>query len=173
MPRRVYIDKQSPSIFKALGATAAEVRARAAEVGLPRTTMELVNLRVSQINACVYCLNQHSQLALKVGLTAQHIAVLPAWRETALFTDTERAALELAEAVTLVADHHLPEAEYARLRQQLSDDQISVLTWAAITINALNRVSIMSRHDVLARGNRDTTTSTEHCCGQSADQSAS
>lgn len=160
MPRRLYIDKQSPSIFKALGATAAELRARAAEVGLPRTTLELVNLRVSQLNGCAYCLDRHSQLALKVGLTPQRIAVLPAWRDTELFSDTEQAALEIAEAVTLVADHHLPDADYARLRERLSDDQLSLLIWAAITINAFNRVSIMSRHDIVVRDGA------EHCCGQ-------
>jgi alkylhydroperoxidase family enzyme len=62
----------------------------------------------------------------------------------------ERAALEIAEATTLIAGpgQHLPDADYARLRQTLTDDQLSLLTWAAIAMNAFNRVSILSRHPV-------------------------
>lgn len=143
---RIYLDKQTPSVFKALRATAAEVRTRASEAGLARSTLELVNVRVSQINGCAYCLDLHTHLALQGGETTQRLAVLPGWRDTQLFTDTERTALELAEAVTLVADDHLSDDDYARARATLSDDAISVLIWAAITINAFNRVSILSRH---------------------------
>lgn len=151
MSRRIYLDKQSPSVFKSLTATATEVRARAADAGLSRTVLELVNVRVSQLNACVYCLDLHTHLALKAGVTPQRLAVLPGWRETELFSAVERAALEIAEAVTVVADRHLPDEDYDRLRTVLSDDQMSVLTWAAITINAFNRVSILSRHPVHER----------------------
>lgn len=151
MSRRIYLDRQSPSVFKALNAVAAEVRARAEDAGLPRTVVELVNVRVSQLNACVYCLDLHTHLALKAGETSQRLAVLPGWRETELFSAVERAALEIAEAVTLVADRHLPDEEYDRLRDVLSDDQMSVLTFAAISINAFNRVSILSQHPVNRR----------------------
>lgn len=150
-PSRIYLDKQTPSVFKALRATAAEVRARASEAALSRTTLELVNLRVSQINGCAYCLDLHTDLALRAGETTQRLAVLPGWRDTSLFSDTERAALELAEAVTRVADTELSDEDYARARTVLSDDQLSVLLWAAITINAFNRVSILSRHEVAPR----------------------
>ncbi|MGP3967293.1 carboxymuconolactone decarboxylase family protein [Streptomyces sp. 6N223] len=154
MTKRVYLDKQSPSVFAAMSATAAEIRARADDAGLSRVTLELVNVRVSQINACAYCLDLHSRRALAAGETPQRLAVLPAWRETELFTDVERAALEIAEAVTLVAGpgRHLPDADYDRLRQSLTDDQLSLLIWAAIAINAFNRVSILSRHPVPPRG---------------------
>jgi AhpD family alkylhydroperoxidase len=151
MPDRVYLDKQSPSVFAALRATAAEVRARAADAGLAPGTLELVNIRVSQVNACVYCLDLHTHLALQEGESPQRLAVLPGWRETELFTNTERAALEIAEAITRVAEHHLPDADYDRLREWLSEDQLSVLIWAAITINAFNRVSILSRHPIHPR----------------------
>lgn len=97
-----------------------------------------------------FCLSVHSTALLEAGDTAQRIAVLPAWRETELFSDTERAALEIAEAVTWIADTHLEDEEYALLREHLTDDQLSLLTWAAITINAFNRVSIMSRYPVRA-----------------------
>jgi AhpD family alkylhydroperoxidase len=154
MPERIYLDKQSPSVFEKMSATAAEIRARAADAGLTRITLELVNIRVSQLNACVYCLDLHTRRALEAGETAQRLAVLPGWRETDLFTDVERAALEIAEAVTLVADHHLPDADYTRLRGDLTDDQLSLLIWAAITINAFNRVSTLSGHPVTPRQRR-------------------
>jgi AhpD family alkylhydroperoxidase len=149
--RRVYLDKQSPTVFEAMTATAAEIRARAAEVGLTRITLELVNIRASQLNACVYCLDLHTRRALEAGETPQRLAVLPAWRETALFTGLERAALEIAEAVTLTAERHLPDDAYARLRDHLTDEQLSLLTWAAISINAFNRVSILSGHPLIPR----------------------
>lgn len=151
MPRRVYLDKQTPSVYKALLATATEIRARAADVGLPRSTLELVNIRVSQINRCLFCLDMHSRQALEAGETGQRLAVLPAWREASLFTEQERAALDLAEAVTTVAGEHLGDEEYVRARQALSDDETSLVIWAAVTINAFNRVSILSAHPVRPR----------------------
>lgn len=147
-PRRVYIDKQTPTVYKALSKTAAELRIRAQAADLTRTTLELVNIRVSQLNGCLFCLDLHTRVALEEGETTQRIAVLPAWREAELFSDVERAALEIAEAVTLVAEEHLSDEEYAAAREHLTEDQISVLIWSAIMINAFNRVSILSRHPI-------------------------
>lgn len=148
---RRYLDKQSPEIFEALTATAARVREQAAEAGLERSILELVNVRASQLNRCVFCLDRHSRQAVDAGVTPQQLAVLPGWRETTLFTDRERAALEIAETVTTVAGEHPGDAALARLHEPLSDTEVSVLTWAAITINAFNRVSILSGHPVLPR----------------------
>ncbi|MFH5232027.1 carboxymuconolactone decarboxylase family protein [Antrihabitans spumae] len=147
-PKRVFIDKQNPAAYKALTSLAFEIRAAAAAVGLPRSLMELVNVRVSQINRCVFCLDLHTRLALEGGESTQRLAVLPAWNETDLFDDSERAALTLAEAVTRVAGQHLDDAEYAVLNEQFDDAQLAVVIWAAVAINAFNRVSIMSRHPI-------------------------
>lgn len=147
---RVYIDKQTPSVFKAMSGVAVEIAARAADAGLDRLTMELVNVRVSQINKCLLCLDLHSRRAVEAGESNQRIAVLPAWRESELFSDRERAALEIGEAVTEVATEHIDDDTYAAARSALSDDEISVLIWAAITINAFNRVSILSGHPISA-----------------------
>lgn len=62
---RVYIDKQTPSVYQGLSKTAAELRARAADTGLSRTTLELVNIRVSQLNRCLFCLDLHTRVALE------------------------------------------------------------------------------------------------------------
>ncbi|RBM10972.1 carboxymuconolactone decarboxylase family protein [Streptomyces sp. PT12] len=146
--RRIFIDKQSPEPYRALLKTAEAVRAAAAAAGLERTLVELVNLRVSQINGCAYCLDVHTRAALRAGETAQRLGVLAAWRHTDLFTPRERAALALAEATTHPADDAAQEAAYAAARRALTDDEISAAIWVATAINAFNRVSIMSGHPV-------------------------
>ncbi|MFF4098704.1 carboxymuconolactone decarboxylase family protein [Streptomyces sp. NPDC001903] len=145
---RIYLDKQSPAAYQALVKTVDAVRATAAEAGLDRILVELVNLRVSQLNGCAFCLDVHTRAALRAGETARRLGVLAAWRDTELFTDRERAALALAEATTHPADALAQERAYAQARQVLDDDQISAVIWAAITINAFNRVSILSKHPV-------------------------
>lgn len=149
--KRVYIDKQTPSVYQALTKAAAELRAQATKAGLSRTTLELVNIRVSQLNRCLFCLDLHTRVALEEGESAQRIAVLPVWQEAELFTDVERAALTIAEAVTEVTAAHLTDEQYAAAREHLSDDQVSVLVWSAIMINTFNRISILSRHPIKRR----------------------
>jgi AhpD family alkylhydroperoxidase len=146
--RRVFVDKQSPRAYRAMVSTAEAVRAGAAEAGLERRLVELVNLRVSQLNGCAYCLDVHTRAALAAGETAQRLGVLAAWRDTELFGPQERAALALAEATTMPADAALQTSAYAAAQQALTDDQISAVIWVAITINAFNRVSILSKHPV-------------------------
>ncbi|MFE3760160.1 carboxymuconolactone decarboxylase family protein [Streptomyces sp. NPDC059104] len=145
---RIYLDKQSPAAYQALVKTADAVRAAAAEAGLDRILVELVNLRVSQINGCAFCLDVHTRAALRAGETTRRLGVLAAWRDTELFTARERAALALAEATTHPADALAQERAYAQARGVLDDDQLSAVVWAAITINAFNRVSILSKHPV-------------------------
>ncbi|MEU6623887.1 carboxymuconolactone decarboxylase family protein [Streptomyces litmocidini] len=145
---RIYVDKQSPKAYHALVQTADAVRATAAEAGLDRILVELVNLRVSQLNGCAYCLDVHTRAALRAGETTRRLGVLPAWRDTELFTDRERAALALAEATTDPSDALARERAYDSARRVLSDEEISAVIWVAITINAFNRVSILSGHPV-------------------------
>ncbi|MGW0337759.1 carboxymuconolactone decarboxylase family protein, partial [Streptomyces sp. NPDC003011] len=78
---RVFVDKQSPEAYRALNATAEAVRGVAAAAGLDRLLVELVNIRVSQINTCAYCLSLHTRAALRAGETTQRLGVLPAWRD--------------------------------------------------------------------------------------------
>ncbi|MFB9467487.1 carboxymuconolactone decarboxylase family protein [Streptomyces cinereospinus] len=145
---RIYIDKQHPDAYRALVATADTVKDAAAAAGLDRVLVELVNLRVSQLNACAFCLNLHTRAALRAGETAQRLGVLAAWRDTEVFTPRERAALALAEATTHPADAAAQTAAYAEARAALSDDEISAVIWVALTMNAFNRVSVMSKHPV-------------------------
>ncbi|MFE0380613.1 carboxymuconolactone decarboxylase family protein [Streptomyces inhibens] len=123
-------------------------KAVAVEAGLDRSLVELINLRVSQVNGCAYCLNVHTRAALRAGETTQRLGVLAAWRDTELFTERERAALALAEATTEPANAVAQESAYEAARQALNDDEISAVIWVAITINAFNRVSVLSKHRV-------------------------
>ncbi|MFE0643829.1 carboxymuconolactone decarboxylase family protein [Streptomyces sp. NPDC058877] len=146
--RRIYVDKQSPEPYRALLQTARSVRATADAAGLDRILVELVNVRVSQINGCAYCLDVHTRAALRSGETHRRLGVLAAWRDTELFTERERAALGLAEATTDPADARAQDRAYADARRSLTDDEISAVIWVAIAINAFNRVSILSKHPV-------------------------
>ncbi|GAA3089256.1 carboxymuconolactone decarboxylase family protein [Streptomyces roseofulvus] len=146
--QRIFLDKQTPDAFKAYVRTAQTVRAAADEAGLDRILVELVNLRVSQLNGCAYCLDTHTRAALAAGETPRRLGVLAAWRDTQIFTPSERAALALAEATTHPADADAQERAYAEAREVLDDAALSAVIWVAITINAFNRVSILSKHPV-------------------------
>jgi alkylhydroperoxidase family enzyme len=76
------------------------------------------------------------------------VAVLPAWAETGYFTETERAALRLAEAITLVSEGHVGDEDYASAATVLPDDQLSAVAWLTTAMNAMNRVAITSRYQV-------------------------
>lgn len=145
---RVNVGKQTPTAYKAMTALATDVEANATEVGLDPSLVELVKIRTSQINGCAFCLDMHTRDALDRGETPERLAVLPAWRETQFFSEQERAALALAEAVTLIADGHVPDDVYASAATTLSDAQLSAVTWLAIVMNAWNRIGITSRHPV-------------------------
>ena len=111
--------------------------------GLPSTLVNLVYLRVSQINGCTYCISSHSADLLKEGTPVPKLLLLQAWRESgALYSDRERAALQWAEAVTLIADTHAPDADYQVARAQFDDKELADLTYAIGLINAYNRIAI-------------------------------
>ncbi|MFJ4559253.1 carboxymuconolactone decarboxylase family protein [Streptomyces massasporeus] len=107
--------------------------------------LELVRIRASQINGCAFCLDLHTRHARGQGETEQRLHTLAAWRETPFFTERERAALALTEAVTLVHDGRVPDAVYAEAAEVFDENQIAALIWAATVINAYNRIAIATR----------------------------
>ncbi len=113
--------------------------------GLEPRLIELVKIRASQMNGCAYCIDMHTQDARAIGETEQRIYALNAWRETPFFTDRERAALEWAEAVTAVADTHVPDDVYERVRPHFDEASLFALTGAVIVINSWNRLSVSFR----------------------------
>ncbi|MGB2673070.1 MAG: carboxymuconolactone decarboxylase family protein [Candidatus Acidiferrum sp.] len=116
-----------------------------AECGLDQGLMHLLKMRASQINGCAYCIDMHSKDARALGETEQRLYELDAWRETPFYTDRERAALAWIEAVTLVAETHVPGAVYQEVRKEFSEKEIVDLTLVASTINAWNRLAIALR----------------------------
>ncbi|EMY32897.1 alkylhydroperoxidase [Arthrobacter crystallopoietes BAB-32] len=145
---RVFIDKQHPAAYRALNGLGLKVREAAEEAGFDRRLVELINVRVSQLNGCAYCLNMHVKDALAAGESQQRLAVLAAWRDTSLFSEQEQAVLALAESITELPPHELADHEYAFARQRLTAEQISAVSWIVLTMNAFNRLSIVSRHPV-------------------------
>lgn len=149
---RFFLDKSDPDSWRALNGLAGTVADAAEEAGLPRSVLELVNVRISQLNGCAYCLDLHVRYAVKAGVGTQQLAVLTAWREAeALYTGLERAALAIGEAATVLPEERDRTAELAAARESLTEAQFSALQWAAVTMNAFNRISILSRHPVRSR----------------------
>ena len=113
--------------------------------GLERSMLELVKLRASQINGCAYCIDMHTKDARVRGEAEQRLYALNAWRETPFYSDGERAALEWTEAITRVADTHVPDEVFERVRVHFDEPQLVALTFAAVVINSFNRLAISFR----------------------------
>jgi AhpD family alkylhydroperoxidase len=113
--------------------------------GLEDSLLNLARLRASQLNGCAYCLDMHWKDLRALGVTEQRLYSLDAWRETPYYTDRERAALAWTEAVTRVADGHVPDAVFDEVRPHLTEQELSNLTLAVAAINAWNRLSIAAR----------------------------
>src|SRR5262245_15274834 len=117
-----------PKAMQALGPTAKYVNSS----GLDHRMPELVKMRTSQLNGCAYCIDMHTKDARAAGETEQRLYLLDAWREAPLYTDRERAALEWTEAVTRVADGHVPDEVFDEARDHFSEEELVNLTIAVI-----------------------------------------
>ena len=133
--------KVAPEVFRAMFALETAVKA----TGLESNLLNLVKLRVSQINGCAYCIDMHSKDLRAEGESEERLYLLDAWRETDFYSDRERAALTWAEAVTLISHSHVPDDVYEEARQQFADDELAKLTLAVVAINGWNRFSIAFR----------------------------
>ncbi|KUE86253.1 alkylhydroperoxidase [Cupriavidus necator] len=139
---RLDYTKASPGGVKAFGGVYGYVM----QSGLEDVLVELVYLRVSQINACAYCLDMHTRDLIKKGATPEKLALVQAWREAGpLFTHREKAALAWAESVTLVADTHVPEEEFQVATAAFNEKELADLTMAISLMNAYNRLAISFR----------------------------
>jgi AhpD family alkylhydroperoxidase len=135
---RLNIFQAAPDGAKAMVAVEAAIEKSGLEHGL----LELVRLRASQINGCAFCIHMHVKDALKHGESELRIHMLAAWRESPLFSDRERAALNWTESLTRIAKTHAPDADYALLQSQFTDAEIASLTLLIGAINLWNRVQI-------------------------------
>jgi len=142
MVKRLDYNQIAPIGAKALGGVYGYV----VQSGLPAELVDLVYLRVSQINNCAYCLDMHVRDLIKEGVDIGKIALVQAWEEGgALFSPTERAALAWAESVTRVAETGVPDSAYEAARAVFEEKQLVDLTIAIGLMNAYNRMAISFR----------------------------
>jgi AhpD family alkylhydroperoxidase len=142
MTQRLIYTEIAPAGVKALGGVYGYVT----QSGLPGLLVDLVYLRVSQINGCAYCIDMHSRDLLKAGLAVEKLVLVPAWREAGgLFDARERAALAWAETVTRVADTNVPDTEFHAASAIFSEKELADLTIAIGLMNTYNRLAIAFR----------------------------
>ncbi|WP_066342213.1 carboxymuconolactone decarboxylase family protein [Azohydromonas lata] len=135
----------APKAYQAMAAVSAATAASS----LGAVLIELVQTRVSQINGCAFCLDMHVRTLREHGEGWQRINSLPTWRETGLYSERERAALQWAEAMTRLADGHAgQDAAFAALQPHFSEQEVVELCWAVAQINAWNRMAIGMRQPV-------------------------
>jgi len=115
------------------------------ESGMEESLLRLIKLRASQINGCAYCLDMHWKDLKAIGEPDHRLYELNAWEEAPFYSSRERAALAWTDAVTKVAETHVPDDVYEKVREQFSEKEVADLTLAVAAINAWNRLLISSR----------------------------
>ncbi|MAP64811.1 MAG: carboxymuconolactone decarboxylase family protein [Microbacterium sp.] len=148
---RVHLSRSAPAAYEALAAFSKTAGHLAREAGIDPRMAEIVQIHVSQRNGCAYCVRVHVDRAVKVGLDADTIAQIPTWRESGVFSERERAALELAESFVYIHDGGVSDEVYDRVGGVLAEEEYVALSWLLVSINAFNRVAIAGRYPVRAR----------------------
>jgi AhpD family alkylhydroperoxidase len=139
---RIDYTKASPEGYKAFG----NVYVTLQKSSLPKQLVDLVHLRVSQLNGCAFCIDMHSRDLLQSGLAVDKLALVPVWRDAgSLFSDRERSALAWAESVTRVSETGIPDDEYQAAAAEFEDKELADLTYAIGLMNAFNRFGVAFR----------------------------
>jgi AhpD family alkylhydroperoxidase len=143
MSNRIDYMKIAPDAMKGFVA----VYGYLAQSGLDKHLIDLVFLRVSQINGCAYCIDMHSQDMHKHGVPFEKLILTAAWRESGeVFSKREQAALAWAESVALVADTGVPDADYTAAAAEFSDKELADLSVAIALMSAFNRMGVTFRN---------------------------
>ncbi|WP_026702599.1 carboxymuconolactone decarboxylase family protein [Salibacterium aidingense] len=138
MEPRLNYAKTNPGILKLM----MQVEEYKTTTEFDQKLMELIKIRASQINGCAFCLDMHTKDARAIGETEQRIYCLNAWRESPFYSEPERAALALTEAVTFISENGVPDDLYEQVLQHYSETQYMDLVFLIITINSWNRLAI-------------------------------
>jgi AhpD family alkylhydroperoxidase len=142
MTTRIDYAKSSPEGYKAFGGVYVSLL----KSGPPKELIDLVYLRVSQINGCAFCIDMHSRDLLNSGLTVDKLVLVPVWHDAGkVFSQRERVALAWAESVTRVAETGIPDADYEAAAAEFSEKELADLTYAIGLMNAFNRFGIAFR----------------------------
>ncbi len=144
MQARMNVVKPAADGYKAMLALESYINGS----GVPQSTLELVRVRVSQINGCAFCVNMHAGDAKKAGETDERLWSVAAWREAPFYTDEERAALALAEAATRIADDPagVPDDVWNDAAAHYDEKTLAGLVMAIAAINAWNRINVTVRN---------------------------
>jgi AhpD family alkylhydroperoxidase len=145
IPVRLDIDSHAPGFARALAHLDNAATKQLDAVDFDHRLRELIRIRASQLNGCAYCIDMHTKDARAAGETEQRIYALPAWRETPFFSARERAALAFTEAVTLLAQTHVPAEAFDEVAAVYSPDEIAALDSLITVINAWNTVGVSTR----------------------------
>jgi AhpD family alkylhydroperoxidase len=138
---RMNVHRGIPDVSRAMAALEREIK-------VEPVLRELVKLRASILNGCAYCIDMHSKRARKAGESEQRIYSIAAWQDAPFFSERERAALALTDAVTLVAETHAPAEIYENAARYFNSEELAHLIWQIATINVWNRVTIATRASV-------------------------
>ena len=138
---RMSIRRGAPDVSKAM----VELER---QITVEPVVRELVKLRASILNGCAYCIDMHSKVARKAGESEQRLYAVAAWQDAPFFSERERAALALTDAVTLVAQTHVPTEVYAEAARYFDSKELAHLLWQIAAINVWNRVAITARTTV-------------------------
>ena len=139
-PPRTSLSKTAPELYRAY----VDLD-RTVHQAVDPTLYELIKTRASQLNGCAFCLDMHTKDARAQGESEQRLYLLSAWREAPLYTEQERAALALTEAVTLVADTQVPDDVWEEAAKVFSPEELAGVLMAIVTINGWNRIAMASR----------------------------
>ena len=135
---RMNISRAIPKVSRAMVALEQEIE-------VEPLLRELVKLRASILNGCAFCIDMHSKKARKAGETEQRLYAVAAWQDAPFFSERERAALALTDAVTLVAKTHVPDEIYEEATRHFNSEELAHLIWQIAAINVWNRVAVATR----------------------------
>ncbi len=153
MSKRIQISAGKPELYRQLLELHGMVEKAAADTGLDQRLIELVKIRASMLNGCAFCLDMHTRDARKLGESERRIYLVGAWWETDLYSEQERAALALTDAMTRLSQtQDVSDEVYERAVSVFTEEQYRVVAWAITVINAFNRLGVTSRKPLPADG---------------------
>lgn len=141
MPNRISIKEIDPEAYKAMYA----MEHYAKSTHIPPMLRQLVKIRASQINGCAYCLDMHTEEALALGEHDRRIFALSVWKESHLFSDEERAALQLTDEITLISQNGVKDETYENVLKHFGEKDVTQLIMLIIIINSWNRIAVSTK----------------------------
>src|ERR1035437_250109 len=141
MTKRIAIKEIEPNAYKAM----LEMEHYTSNSKLPQQLRELIKIRASQINNCAYCIDMHTEEALKIGETQRRIFAISAWKESPLFTEEERAVLQLTEEITLIAKDGVRDETYKKVLGFYDENDLAQIIMQVIVINSWNRIAVSTK----------------------------